>query len=668
VGEEVERALRGTPSKLAFRALCAAADEDEVPYLDEQLASWPDELREAPWSWAGALESGFTTPAWPLVRSLDLWCIREGLRNPALPDPRLPEMRAVTSLAFGYLDHDQVEAFTETADHWENLRNVRFRGLSELEADVLARFARTECVTRLESLVVVDVTERLWHFDTPPFRLDRPARLRHVGLRAADLARLLRDGLAPELRSAEVLVRTRAEARELASCAQLASLERLEIGFRCGKNGRQPLWKPFFGNVIEADDEACVEFFSRADLRNLRGLRVRGTSMGLGREGLGARGVEAILPVVPQLTELTLELLPVGDRTIAGVVDAVDHERIEKLILSNLVATDRAADAFAAAQSFPRLRHLDLSRNNLGAEGVRRILGAELPVLDHLDLSGTWFSSPNYARPNLQPLGDDGALAIASANLEHLRTLKLSATGLGPDGLAALLPLDGLEDLDVAGNPMGSLPGVPAWGSVRALDLADCGLGDVDIAALPAESPLVSLSFAYNNFSSDGARALAAWPVLPQLWKLDLHDHTIGDDGLAAFAASRAAQRIVELDLEQDCWNAHRRSYLTALPAEVFAQESFPAVDTMFLGIIDEYHGARYSSGVREVPADARPELVVFLDHLDIEEEDALDVEKDPPPNEEDFRTNRAEFWAEYFAEAEEFARRMMSGDIGWAP
>lgn len=636
-----------------------------MPHLDERLASWPDEVREAPWSWLAALESGFTKPVWPLVRSLDLWSVREGLRNPVLPDPRRSEMRAITRLTLGYLDHEQAEAFTETADDWENLRTVQFRGVIESDADVLARLARTECVARLESLVLVNVTESLWHFDKPSFRLDRPARLRHIGVMASDLAHLMREGLVPELRSAEVLVATVDDARELASCAQLSSLERLEIGFRCGKNGRQPLWEPFFGNVIEADDEACAEFFSRADLRNLRSLRVRGTSMGLGREGLGAAGVETILPVVPQLTELTLELLPAGDKSIGQVLGAVDHERIEKLGLSDLVATDHVADAFAAAGHFPRLSHLDLSNNHVGADGVRRLLSTDLPVLEHLDLSGGWGGSPHYARPDVQPVGDGGATAVASAGLGTLRTLKLSATGLGPDGLSALLPLDGLEDLDVSGNPMGGLPHLPAWGSVRTLNLADCGLGDADVAALPSETSLVSLSLAYNTFSSDGARALAEWPVLPQLWMLDLHDHTVGDDGLSAFAASRAAERLVELDLEQDCWNAHRRSYLAPLPDEVLARESFPALDALFLGIIDEYHGARYSTGVVDVPADARPELIAFLDHLDVEYEEP---DEDHPPQEEDFRTGRAEAWAKYVSDAEEFAGRMRSGDIGWPP
>ncbi|MFS8104964.1 hypothetical protein LFM09_48470 [Lentzea alba] len=665
---EIDRALRGTPTKLAFRALCAAvmkADADLVSYCDEQLASWPDELREAPWSWLAALESGFSKPVWPLVRSLDLWSVREGLRDPALPDPRRPEMRAVTSLSLGYLDHEQVEAFTETADHWENLRTVRFRGLIADDAEVLARFARTEAVTRLESLVVLSVTESLWHFDKPPFRLDRPTRLRHAGLRATDLAHLLREGLAPDLRSAEVLVETVDEARELASCAGLAQLERLEIGFRCGKNGRQPLWKPYFGNVIEADDEACAEFFARADLRNVRSLRLRGTPMGLGREGLGARGVEAILPVLPWLTELALELLPVDDKTISQVVGALDSARIEKLVLSNLVATDHVAGAFVAARAFPRLRHLDLSDNHLGSDGVRRLLGAEFPVLDHLDLSGGWGGSPHYARPDIQPVEDGGALAVAG--LKSLTSLRLSATGLGPDGLGALLRSENLRELDVSGNPMGRLPDVPEWLSLRTVNLAGCGLGDADIAVLPSAAPqLDSISLAYNNFSSDGARALTRWPVLPQLWVLDLHDHTIGDDGLADFARSGAASRLVELDLEQDCWNASRRSYVTPLPDEVVAPESFPGLDAIFLGIVDEYHGARYSTGVGEVPVGARPELVAFLASTEIEDDD--EPGEDVPPQEKDFRTDRAAAWAEYLSDSRDFARRMMSGDIGWPP
>lgn len=186
---------------------------------------------------------------------------------------------------------------------------------------------------------------------------------------------------------------------------------------------------------------------------------------------------------------------------------------------------------------------------------------------------------------------------------------------------------------------------------------------------------------------SRGTQALASWAVLPQLWELNLHENIIGDDGLAGLAASRAAQMLLELDLEQDCWNPSARNPGTPLPAEVTDPASFPSLDAMFLGIIDEYHGARYSSGfparMRADIASAsttRPELAAFLTHLDMEDSDDPDPDAvgDPGTGEpddsewegrgadHDFRAGRAERHMEYLNEARNFARRMMEGEIGW--
>ncbi|GHH30047.1 hypothetical protein [Lentzea cavernae] len=669
MNDEVARALRGTPGTLAFRALCAAvtrSGEDLLPWCGEQLAGWPDETRQAPYSWIAALESGFTRPVWPLVRSLDLRTARDGMRELLLPDPRAcPEVRAVSDLRLAWYDHDQVTALAETADHWEHLRSVEFAGLSEFDAKAVSRFAASEAVTRLESLTVVRVWDSLWHFKVPSLRIERPTRLRHAGLLAPDLIHLLRNGLAPGLRSVDVLVQNAGEARDLAACEGLSALDRLGIGFRCGKDGRQPLWAPYFGNVIEADDLACEEFFSRAELTNLRSLTVHGTTMGMGREGLGARGAEAIAAsgVLGQLTELSLAALPVGDDTIARVLGATDPAIIEKIALTNLVATDRVASAFAA--EYPRLRHLDLSGNHLGPDGVRELLAAHMPVLDHLDLSGSAGGSPHYSRSDVQPIGDAGARAVARS--ARLKSLNLSATGLTAAGLEEVLQLP-LESLDVSGNPLTVLPSMPAWRTLRSVNLDDCALGDM--TSLPPEAPhLESLSLSYNNIDSDGARALAAWPVLSQLWELTLHDNVIGDDGLIDLARSRAAQRLLELDLEQDVWTAHHRRDSVPVPAEVVRRESFPNLDSLYLGVIDGYHGSRPSCGFpperrQELVRTGRPELVAFLTHVQPHE----DEDEDPDPPTDDFRSERLTGYAKDFADAEEFARRMMSDDIGWPP
>lgn len=186
------------------------------------------------------------------------------------------------------------------------------------------------------------------------------------------------------------------------------------------------------------------------------------------------------------------------------------------------------------------------------------------------------------------------------------------------------MQLPELGSLDLAHNPMGNWPAVlenaPVWRTLRTLDVSECGLGDDDVEALTATSSaprLREISLAYNSIGSRGARALAAWPVLPQLWELNLHDNIIGDDGLTDLATSRAAQRLLELDLEQDCWNSRARKFGAPLPPELVDPASFPGLDAIFLGIVDEYHGARYSSGfppsTREELATAsttRPELV----------------------------------------------------------
>jgi hypothetical protein len=43
---------------------------------------------------------------------------------------------------------------------------------------------------------------------------------------------------------------------------------------------------------------------------------------------------------------------------------------------------------------------------------------------------------------------------------------------------------------------------------------------------------------------------------LARVWQLDLHDNVIGDEGMIALAKSPNLGRLLELDLEQDCWNS----------------------------------------------------------------------------------------------------------------
>lgn len=696
-GDEVERIMGGPPSKLAFRALCAAlgrtgSPEGLVSLCNERLTSWPDLAREATWSWLAALDAGYTKPTWPLVRSLALGSGPLGTLDPALPDPRSrSEVRGVTHLNLGWYASDHLAALVETIEHWDNLRAIQVAGLIDRDGELLAKLAGSAAITRIESLNLVSIQEDMWHFEKPPFRPPpgQPLRLRHAGLRAPDLIHLMRSGLVPDLHSADVLVCSINEAYELVDCEELAQLDRLAIGFRCGKKGQQLLRKPYFGSVIDEDDEACEAFFARADLANLRHLKVQGVAVGLSREGLGARGVAGIVAsgVLRQLTELTLELLPIEDVAIASILAEIDHDYIEKLTLSDLVATDLTAVAFVAAHAFPRLRHLDLSGNRLDAKGAQQLATeVQLPALEHLDLSGRGGGSPYCGRPNVQPVGDIGARAwAASHNATKLAYLNMSATGLEGDGLVVLMNSERMHNLtvlDLSHNSIGNWPATlsnaPAWFTLQSLTIAECSLDNDDIEALAATTlapHLRSISLAYNSVGSQGARALASWALLPQLWELNLHDNIIGNDGLIELATSHQAQSLLELDLEQDCSNAAAQKADTQMPAEVVDHAAFPNLDSIFLGIVDEYRSARYSSGF---PADVRkeftsttstrPELAAFLTHLDMGElaatdgsssDDAARASAGISP---DFRTERSARYARFIEEARDVARRMIDG------
>ncbi|WP_051022958.1 hypothetical protein [Nocardia pneumoniae] len=705
---EIERLLDGPPSKLAFRSLCATlgmADypDDLVSLCDDRLASWPDAVREAPASWLRELDADFTKPTWSLVRSLTVRSEGLGMLDPVLPDPRShPEVRGVTHLdiswnAFDYRwdAFDSLNALVDGFDLWENLRTLR---LNIDDRDSLAEIANHDALARIESLTLRELRGHVGDSDNPSFRppAGQPLRLRHAEMRAPHLIHLIHAGLVPDLRSAEVTVTNPAEARALADCAALAQLDRLGIRF-CSSQNREGPWPILHcDNIVDEDDDACETFFTHADLANLRSLAILGTEQNEYREGLGTRGSSAIAAsgILQQLTEVHLEQLPIGDTGIAHFLSGINRDRIEKLVLVDLVGTDATATTFSEIAEFPHLRYLDLSGNYLSETGAQHLAtNVTMPVLEHLDLSGIKGGSPYYGRHTVQPIGDRGLMAWArSDNSTNLKYLNVAATGLSVDGLTALMRselLQQLETLDLSWNPMGRWPDTmhtsAVWHTLRTLNLVECGIGDDDIEVLTGTTAphLSSVSLAYNSVGSRGATALASWPVLPQLWELDLHDNIIGDDGLIALATSRAAVRLLELDLEQDCWNARKRSTRSALPPEVIDEESFPSLDSISLGIVDEYHGARYFCGfptrtlgdIVSAP-DTRPEVVTFLTNLELNQLEDLDEpiqeEDDSAPDEDnpawltvhiqnrDFRERRREIHTEKIREAQERACRLI--------
>ena len=72
-----------------------------------------------------------------------------------------------------------------------------------------------------------------------------------------------------------------------------------------------------------------------------------------------------------------------------------------------------------------------------------------------------------------------------------------------------------------------------------------------------------------------------------------MHDNFIGDEGLIALARSPVLTRLVELDLEQDCWNFRQARFADQAAWSVAESSAFARLDALFGGCVDEYHGER---------------------------------------------------------------------------
>jgi Ran GTPase-activating protein (RanGAP) involved in mRNA processing and transport len=365
------------------------------------------------------------------------------------------------------------------------------------------------------------------------------------------------------------------------------------------------------GTVIEADEAAANAFFGRARLDELKHLAIVGYSMGYwGREGLGRLGLEALVAsgLLQRLKHLRLELLPLGDKGIETLAPALETQ-METLELSDVYCKGDGAAALIDSPCMSSLRRLDLSANRIDADHVARMANVDMPELESLDLSGPKIN-PYYWCVGVQPILDTGASAWAnSSNAKRLKRLRLSNCHLADAALAAvfcssqfrvLTELDLSHSSFTAAGISQAMPGSPLWRTLNRLGLNDSRLDDDAMEALAevVHAPaLRAVELRYNSIGPRGAAALANWPVLANVWQLDLHDNVLGDGGLVALAQSPNLSRLLELDFEQDCWNSRVFTFDDRAAVALADSTSLPRLDCMFSGCVDEYHGTAYSPG-----------------------------------------------------------------------
>jgi len=214
----------------------------------------------------------------------------------------------------------------------------------------------------------------------------------------------------------------------------------------------------------------------------------------------------------------TLELLP-------AVTASPDLSRFRTLRLG-LDLGDHGADIIAHSPLLMGVRELDLGNNALSPIGIETLAESsyltELTTLGLADnrlglwnLTGSFFHLNHF--PNLgvldlsrNEIGVEGVLALArSPAVLGLRTLMLSGNPLGSNGAWPLTTTTLLSE----------------HGVLSDLDLTGCELGDagaVDMAWAQWGGRLQSLNLAYNDIRMEGAKALAESPFLTSLKELNL--------------------------------------------------------------------------------------------------------------------------------------------------
>lgn len=156
-----------------------------------------------------------------------------------------------------------------------------------------------------------------------------------------------------------------------------------------------------------------------------------------------------------------------------------DHSTVVNEMIKNL-----------EANTFPKLKFLDISSNHIGAQGTQYL--TQLPALTHLDISEN-------------QIGVKGALHI-SKHLESLISLNVSRNQIGAEGAHHIAQLSALTHLDISDNQIGAQ-------------------GAQYLSQLPS---LTYLDISKNHIRSEGARHIAE---LTTLTHLDVSENQLGAEG-----------------------------------------------------------------------------------------------------------------------------------------
>lgn len=231
-------------------------------------------------------------------------------------------------------------------------------------------------------------------------------------------------------------------------------------------------------------------------------------SLAVATSSLSARSVRTLLtaPALPGLVALNLA----GNCGASTLLDAVmlyaPGPRLRGLGLGCLDLSDADLVRLAAWPGLASVQDLDLTVNDISAEGIRALLSS--PHLTSLTALNLWGLG----------LGSDLAEALASApRFSQLTRLNLGGNTLGPEGAALLA----------------SSPHAP---NLLDLGIEENRIGDAGLQALLASAitaSVTALNLEHNSITDEGVRMLARSPRRTHLRDLSLRWNLHTVDALA---------------------------------------------------------------------------------------------------------------------------------------
>jgi Ran GTPase-activating protein (RanGAP) involved in mRNA processing and transport len=225
------------------------------------------------------------------------------------------------------------------------------------------------------------------------------------------------------------------------------------------------------------------------------------------------------------------------------------------------------ARALATSPVLANLEWLNLYHNDILDEGACALAAAQLPRLRGLNMCRNGLTPRAAAAirrdmPELRKLhagcnalGDDGIAMLAT--LEHLEELNVRKNGIGPDGATTLadarppLRVLGLEDNPIGDRGVGALVDSGLLGATSVAVLIDVGLGEAGLARI-AKRPREArgaLRIGLNALGDAGVATLVDGPGVDGLTELGMPCNDITDRGARLLADAPFVRSLDVLDL-----------------------------------------------------------------------------------------------------------------------